>query len=69
MMPFLLKHIMLCCGAILLIIYLFQFHAGGGNIKIESRKLDIKAASRIDAKNDKYAPQGGEKKVIFAYEP
>lgn len=48
---------------------LFQFHAGGGNIKIESRKLDIKAASRIDAKNDKYAPQGGEKKVIFAYEP
>lgn len=45
------------------------FHAGGGNVKIESRKVDIKAASRIDAKNDKYAPQGGEKKVIFDHEP
>lgn len=36
---------------------------GGGNVKIENRKIDIKAAPRIDAKNDKYAPKQGEKKV------
>lgn len=36
---------------------------GGGNVKIESRKVDIKATSRIEAKNDAYVPRGGEKKV------
>lgn len=36
---------------------------GGGNIKIETKKLDFKAQPRIEAKNDRYAPKGGEKKV------
>lgn len=36
---------------------------GGGNIKIESRKFDIKASSRIETKNSAYVPRGGEKKV------
>ncbi|CAA9993424.1 unnamed protein product [Nesidiocoris tenuis] len=36
---------------------------GGGNVKIESRKLDFKTGSRIEAKNDAYAPGGGEKKI------
>lgn len=36
---------------------------GGGNVKIESRKLEIKAAPRIEAKNDAYQPRGGDKKV------
>lgn len=38
-------------------------HAGGGNVKIETKKLDIRAAPRIEAKNDAYTPRGGEKKV------
>ncbi|XP_017091901.2 microtubule-associated protein tau isoform X15 [Drosophila bipectinata] len=38
------------------------YKPGGGHVKIESKKLDIKAAPRIEAKNDKYAPKGGEKK-------
>lgn len=41
------------------------YKPGGGHVKIESKKLDIKAAPRIEAKNDKYAPKGGEKKVCF----
>ncbi|KAF6206462.1 hypothetical protein GE061_017695, partial [Apolygus lucorum] len=36
---------------------------GGGQIKIESRKLDFKAGPRIEAKNDTYSPGGGEKKI------
>lgn len=36
---------------------------GGGNIKIETKKLEFKGQPRIEAKNDKYAPKGGEKKV------
>lgn len=37
---------------------------GGGNIKIEmQKKVDIKATSRIESKNQAYAPRGGEKKV------
>lgn len=36
---------------------------GGGKIKIETKKLEFNAGSRIEAKNDKYAPKGGEKKV------
>lgn len=39
------------------------YKPGGGNFKIESKKIDIKAGSRIEAKNDKYMPKGGEKKV------
>lgn len=39
------------------------YKPGGGNVKIESKKIDIKAGSRIEAKNDKYMPKGGEKKV------
>lgn len=40
---------------------------GGGNVKIETKKLDIKAAPRIEAKNDKYTPKGGDKKVISSH--
>lgn len=36
---------------------------GGGHVKIEHRKLEIKATPRIEAKNDKYTPGGGDKKV------
>ncbi|XP_039151241.1 microtubule-associated protein tau isoform X22 [Drosophila simulans] len=38
------------------------YKPGGGHVKIESKKIDIKAAPRIEAKNDKYMPKGGEKK-------
>lgn len=44
---------------------LFFLSLGGGKIKIESRKLDIKATSKIEAKNDAYVSKGGEKKVNF----
>ena len=38
--------------------------AQGGKVKIESKKLDFtKTTSRISAKNDTYAPGGGDKKV------
>ncbi|XP_055678596.1 microtubule-associated protein tau isoform X2 [Lutzomyia longipalpis] len=37
---------------------------GGGNVKIETKKLDIKAGSRITAKNDAYQPGGGDKKIV-----
>ncbi|XP_039948661.1 microtubule-associated protein tau isoform X14 [Bactrocera tryoni] len=40
------------------------YKPGGGNVKIESKKIEIKAAPRIEAKNDKYTPRGGEKKII-----
>lgn len=36
---------------------------GGGNIKIETKKLEFKGQTRIEAKNDAYVPKGGEKKV------
>lgn len=37
---------------------------GGGNIRIENRKLDFnKATPRIAAKNETYTPGGGDKKV------
>ncbi|XP_041565297.1 formin-like protein 20 isoform X6 [Drosophila elegans] len=39
------------------------YKPGGGHVKIESKKIDIKAAPRIEAKNDKYMPKGGEKKI------
>lgn len=46
-----------------------NYKPGGGKVKIESKKLDFKnAGPRIEAKNDKYAPKGGEKKVsIFLH--
>ncbi|XP_035772634.1 basic proline-rich protein-like [Anopheles albimanus] len=37
---------------------------GGGNVKIETKKLDIKASARIEAKNEAYIPKGGDKKII-----
>ncbi|XP_052865997.1 basic proline-rich protein [Anopheles cruzii] len=37
---------------------------GGGNVKIETKKIDIKASARIEAKNDAYMPKGGDKKII-----
>lgn len=44
------------------------YRPGGGKVKIENRKLDFsKAQPRIAAKNDKYIPQGGDKKVSLIY--
>ena len=37
---------------------------GGGNVRIESRKVLIDAKPRIGARNELYAPAGGDKKVI-----
>ncbi|XP_055524959.1 uncharacterized protein LOC129718322 isoform X2 [Wyeomyia smithii] len=37
---------------------------GGGNVKIETKKIEIKAAPRIEAKNDAYVPKGGDKKIL-----
>lgn len=42
------------------------YKPGGGNVKIETKKLDFnKTAPKIEAKNDKYAPKGGDKKASF----
>lgn len=38
---------------------------GGGQVKIENRKLEWKAGTRVEAKNNAYVPGGGDKKVIF----
>lgn len=38
---------------------------GGGNVKIEHKKLEFNVQSKIAAKNDNYAPGGGDKKVPF----
>lgn len=38
---------------------------GGGNVKIESRKIQIEAKPRIGARNENYAPSGGDVKVTF----
>lgn len=40
-----------------------SYKPGGGHVKIENKKIEIKATPRIEAKNDKYVPKGGEKKV------
>ncbi|XP_055921784.1 microtubule-associated protein tau isoform X2 [Eupeodes corollae] len=40
------------------------YKPGGGKIKIESKKIEIKAAPRIEAKNEKYTPKGGDKKIV-----
>jgi microtubule-associated protein tau len=43
------------------------YKPGGGKVKIENRKLDFsKAQPKIAAKNDKYIPSGGDKKVSKA---
>ena len=47
---------------ILELFYIFQ--AGGGNVKIESRKLEWNAAPRTKMVNENYkGPTGGDKKV------
>lgn len=40
---------------------------GGGNIKIETKKLEFKVQPRIEAKNETYAPKGGDKKVTLEH--
>lgn len=46
-----------------------SYKPGGGKVKIENRKLDFsKAQPKIAAKNDKYTPSGGDKKVNFPLE-
>lgn len=41
-----------------------SYKPGGGKIRIETKKFDFKTVTpRIEAKNDKYIPKGGEKKV------
>lgn len=40
-----------------------SYKPGGGNVKIENRKIEIKAQPRIAAKNETYTPKGGDKKV------
>lgn len=40
-----------------------SYKPGGGNVKIENRKIEIKATPRIAAKNETYVPGGGDKKV------
>lgn len=39
----------------------------GGNVKIENKKKEYNVQSRIAAKNDKYTPSGGDKKVNILY--
>lgn len=39
------------------------YKPGGGDVKIENRKLEWRAAPRTQAKNESYKPQGGDKKV------
>lgn len=36
---------------------------GGGQVKIENKKLEFNVSSRIAAKNEAYMPRGGDKKV------
>ncbi|XP_050421748.1 microtubule-associated protein 2 isoform X2 [Adelges cooleyi] len=40
-----------------------SYKPGGGQVKIEHRKLEWKAGTRIQAKNDAYVPGGGDKKI------
>ena len=39
------------------------FQPGGGNVKIENRKLDWNTQARTKAINEKYTPGGGDVKV------
>ena len=41
---------------------------GGGEIKIENRKLDWKREARTDAKNMAYKPGGGDKRVRVPFQ-
>lgn len=41
-----------------------SYKPGGGNVKIENRKIEFKATPRIAAKNETYVPGGGDKKVM-----
>lgn len=41
----------------------YSHKPGGGRVKIENRKLEWKVQPKIEAKNDKYSPSGGIKKV------
>ena len=42
------------------------YKPSGGKVKIENRKLDFsKVQPKIAAKNDKYTPSGGDKKVKY----
>ncbi len=36
---------------------------GGGEVKIENRKLEWRSEGRTQARNDGYTPKGGDKKV------
>ena len=39
------------------------YKPGGGEVKIESRKLEWKTTARTSNFNDGYTPKGGDKKV------
>ncbi|XP_056640734.1 microtubule-associated protein tau isoform X1 [Diorhabda sublineata] len=41
-----------------------NYKPGGGNVKIENKKIEFKVAPRIEAKNEKYTPRSGEKKIV-----
>ncbi|XP_017778676.1 PREDICTED: microtubule-associated protein tau, partial [Nicrophorus vespilloides] len=42
-----------------------SYKPGGGNVKIEHKKIDLSSAhSKIGSKNEHYVPSGGEKKII-----
>lgn len=40
-----------------------NYKPGGGNVKIESRKIQIEAKPRIGARNENYQPSGGDVKI------
>lgn len=52
-----------CCACSKRKTHLNCLMLGGGNVKIESRRMDIKASSRIEANNQAYVSRGGDKKV------
>ena len=45
-----------------------SYKPGGGNVKIESRKIQIEAKSRVGARNEGYVKAGGDKKVRVSYD-
>ncbi len=42
-----------------------SYKPGGGEIKIENRKLEWRSGARTQAKNENYMPKGGDKKVLL----
>lgn len=44
-----------------------NYKPGGGNVKIESRKIQIEAKPRIGARNENYQPSGGDVKVNWVF--